>query len=126
MSVFAEITDEVATLLKSAGQEIETFAISETHKVVALFINSDYGTKILNLISLAEAFGKQDGKTGAQKFEAVVAALVGDATSFMAAGGFPGLVLAAENLARAAVQLVFADFVAEMAKIAAPAAHPAA
>lgn len=119
MSVFAEITDEVATLLKSAGQEVETFAISETHKVVALFINSDYGTKILNLISLAEAFGKADGKTGAQKFEAVVAAIVADATSFMAGGGFPGLVLAAENLARSAVQLVFNDVVSRLTKPAA-------
>ena len=113
-SIIVEIEDDVLTFLKSAGKAVETFALSESQKLVAEVKQTYVGTVAMNVIQALES---QEMDT-AEKFDAVVTAIVPLIQKLIASGGISGAVASVESFAREVAQSAYNDLKADIAKIA--------
>lgn len=99
-----EIVEEARELVHRIGDFIQ----SEAQKVIAAAANTNFGTKILNLMSLAQS---QGGLSGAEKLAAVVDAAKDAAHKFLEIGGWTGVFRAIKDFVAGIVQLLYADFI---------------
>lgn len=118
-NIVSEITDELIADAKAGLAEIGDFIKGEGQKIIVVAANTNFGTTVLNLISLESS----KTATGAEKMAGVVQAGLSLGEQFLAGGGWTGIFASAEHFVQGVAQLVFTDFAAEMAKIA---GHPAA
>jgi hypothetical protein len=107
-----EVVDEAKDLVHDLGGFIQ----SEAQKVIAAAANTNFGTKILNLMSLAQSKG---GLSGADKLKAVIAAALDAAEQFLAIGGWSGVFAAVKDFVAGVVQMLYADFIKAFAPKAA-------
>jgi hypothetical protein len=111
MSIFVELADDAVDFLKEAGHELKEFIVTEAQKaVIFLKQNEPLVTKALNLISLAAS----KSVSGADKMNGVIAAITDIAHTFIAEGGFSGLLAKGVDLVREFAQSVFNDFKAQV------------
>jgi len=110
MSILAEIHSVEQTVVdeaKALAGKLKSFIQSEAQKVIAAAANTNFGTTILNLMSEIQ----NHSLTGAQKFEAVLAAAVTAATNFLSLGGWSGVFAAVKDFVAGVVQMLYPDFI---------------
>lgn len=116
-NIVAEIKSElhsVAAAIKEGVAQGLDWVKSEAMKVVVLATQTNFGTKLLNLVSL---FDNDKTISGAERMNRIVAALIGVGEDLLAAGGWSGLFASVKHFLQGAIQLVFNDFAAGMAKL---------
>jgi hypothetical protein len=116
MTILAQLGDDVAAFLRNAGRAFVTVAIGATQQLVAQVKAGDTGTLILNLV---QAIDGHAGLAGADKFTAILAAIVPILEKLQATGGLVGLEVALDDFARELLQSIVNDLRADLAKIAA-------
>lgn len=102
----------VAELKKIAGV-IETTVITLAQKLAAEVLDSDLGTRTMNLIS--DLANKE--MSDADKMNALLADITGDLDALHKAGGLKGLEVSVENFAKEFGQTAYNAFVAAKAAI---------
>lgn len=107
LSVIEGIEQEAVTEAKALVGRLETFIESEAQKVIAAAANTNFGTKVLNLMSAAQ----NTSLTGAQKLAAVIQAVIDAATEFLALGGWAGVFAAVKDFISGVVQMLYPDFI---------------
>lgn len=99
------LTDAQLKLLKDAGHQVETFALSEGQKAVAALKASDVGQAVAaDVKSLTDS-----SLSGGEKFEKVLANTLPLVVKFVAGGGVTAALDEVESLGRELVQSVVDD-----------------
>lgn len=115
-NIVAEIKNDLHSVIAAIKDGVAMgvdWIKSEGMKVVVLATQTNFGTKLLNLVSLFHS----KTMTGAEKMKAIIQSLIGIGTDLLNGGGWRGLFASVEHFLQAAVQLVFNDFAAGLAKV---------
>ena len=107
LEALEDIAEEAVEEAKELIDQIGDFIQSEAQKVIAAAANTNFGTKILNLMSLAQS----QNLSGAEKLAAVIGAAEKAAQDFLAIGGWEGVFRAVKDFVAGIVQLLYADFI---------------
>ena len=99
------LSDAAVQHLKDAGHQVETFAVSETTKVIAAAKTTDLGKAATDAIAAVSSHDL----SGPQKFEAAVAAFLPTVLHYATQGGFSGVIKDVESFGRQMLQTVFDD-----------------
>lgn len=115
LAIIEDIEHSVVAEAKDLAHHLGEFIQSEAQKIIAAAANTNFGTKILNLMSLAQS----QNLSGAEKLAAVIGAAEKAAQDFLAMGGWTGVFRAVKDFVAGIVQLLYADFIKAFAPKAA-------
>lgn len=114
MNIITEITTEIVDEAKAIFASFEGTVKSDATKVVVAATQaSGISAAILNIVSDLSS----KTMTGAQKMAAAIKDLLNIGIQFLAGGGWAGLFATVEHFLTSAIELVFTDFAADLAKV---------